>query len=290
MVIAYLVSQPHWRVDREIQALNALPQNNVYEYVFFDDLQIIINQENINIINMKNGQSLLDYDLVYCRGVIGGEEIRNAVGMIFNHAGKPFINEEVGVTQYTSKLWQYIQFQFESLPFPPTIVASGKLIAGGRIVVPCDGPIVVKATRASNGTENYLLNSLSEFSGKEDLLYCIQPFIPNSFDYRIIVAEEEILLAYKRIRQDSETHLNNVEQGGQREIMANLNVSTIELAIAAAKSVKRNLAGVDVLVADDGKEHLLEVNFNYGIPTIEGEEWERYVTGLDEFFSRKAMS
>lgn len=103
-VIAYLVSKPHWRTDREIQSLNTLSQDNVYEYVFFDDLQIIINQEKIDIINMKNGQSLLDYDLVYCRGLIG-EEMRNAVGMVFNHIGKPFINEEVGVTQYTSKLW-----------------------------------------------------------------------------------------------------------------------------------------------------------------------------------------
>lgn len=176
------------------------------------------------------------------------------------------------------------------MPFPPTIVASGKLISGGRIVVPYDGPLIVKATKASNGAENYLLSSLSEFSGKEDLLYCIQPFIPNSFDYRIIVAEEEILLVYKRIRQGNETHLNNIEQGGQREITASLNIFTTELAIAAAKSVKRNLAGVDVLVADDGKEYLLEVNFNYGTPTIEGEEWESYVTDLDKFFSRKAAS
>lgn len=287
--IAYIVSKSWPRVERELECLNLFSKECSYESVLMDNLKVVLEPGFIDIIDVNSDKSILDFDLVYCRAM-GGEEIRGAVGMLLSHANKNFINEEVAITQYTSKLWQYMKFSIEGLPFPRTVVASGRSIKRGKIDFPHGGPMVVKSTRGSNGLDNYLLNTLDEFSGDDETLYCIQEFIPNQFDYRIIVAEDEILLAYKRLRQSKDTHMNNIKQGGKREIVEQLSDETKALAIRAGKVLKRNLSGVDVLVANDGSEYLLEVNFNYGVPMFEGEIWHEYISNLGKFFNRKASS
>src|SRR5690606_7158125 len=125
--------------------------------------------------------------------------------------------------------------------------------------------------------------------------FIAQRFIPNSFDYRIVVAGDKVLIGYKRIRQQGgERHVNNVARGARPELVGEeeLPSEVAKLAIAAAQSIGRELSGVDVLCSDEtGSYVVLEANFNFATAVFEqfGEQVvENYYKSLDDYFGMLA--
>lgn len=267
--------------------LASLGEDNYFLEQYSDMIFTIIGGE-VSITSAVTGRDVGSYDLVYIRG-IGQEEVRNTIALYLENRNKAFINSELKQRQFTSKLIQYVAFANKGLAVPDTVYANVIHREKALASLGTGFPIVVKSTTGSNGNDNFLVNSLDELNSLEITAACVmQPFLENQFDYRIVVAESDVLIAYKRVRSGDD-YRNNISQGGSRELVKDLSGELTDMAVRAARAVNRDLAGVDILVAEKtGRPYILEVNFNYGTPAFDPETDADYFTKLASFLHRKA--
>jgi ribosomal protein S6--L-glutamate ligase len=87
-------------------------------------------------------------------------------------------------------------------------------------------------------------------------LALIQPFIPNTFDTRTLVAYGEVLGTIKRTRTNG--YLNNISQGAIASAYT-LSDEEKQVTINAARVCRIDFAGVDIIHTDTGPV-VLEVN------------------------------
>lgn len=283
--ILYLVSKHSVKVTREIESLNKQSSTNTYDILMYSDLMVTIKNGVIDIVSCLDHASIRGYDMVFHRSMHAGH-MRSAVTLLMASLGKKVVNRENHNIQCTSKLEQYTQFALHGLSIPDTLIVRGDKLSANMIRKHFNAPIVVKAIEGSNGRDNFLVSDLDDLPRLDNTMYyAVQPFIENKYDYRIIVADDEIIASYRRVRDEkSGSHLNNVSQGGRRELTANLPAAAGKLAIDGAKLLGRDLAGADVLEGGDGRCYLLEVNFSYGVPQLEEGAFTQYIVGLDRFF------
>jgi glutathione synthase/RimK-type ligase-like ATP-grasp enzyme len=251
-------------------ALNNMTGALQCDLVKYEDVLCIIDDAIENCLVPHLGTSISDYDLIYIHGV-GGEDMRSIIAEIAKSAGIPCLNQENLGYQYINKANQYLAFKRAGLPIPYTMVGYPKVL---RETVAAEGVAtsrIVKLANGSNGNDNFLVNSARQFDDcATSEVYVMQPFIPNDYDYRVIVAGNKAILSYKRTRDSSKTHVNNVRKGATRDFGAGDLPDDIEqLAVAASKAVNREISGVDILVAHSGEKYILESNFNYGLPKME---------------------
>lgn len=255
----------------------------------YRDIVISIIDGNVQFVSAVTGRDLASYDLVYIRDITH-EEVRNALAMYLTHHQKKYINSELGRSQYTNKILQYVALALAGLPVPDTIYASVDHRKKASQLLG-NFPLVAKSTTGSNGSDNFLLSSIDELKNiNPDTAFLLQSFIPNLYDYRIIVADDEVLLGYKRVRKDETEYLNNVSRGATRELVQEIDDAIRTTAIAAAKVLGRNLSGVDILQNKETGQHvILEVNFNYGSPRFENEILDNYFEKLASYLNKKAI-
>lgn len=254
----------------------------------YSDIVISIIDGNVQFVSAVTGRDLASYDLVYIRDITH-EEVRNALAMYLTYHQKKYINSELGRSQYTSKILQYVALGLARLPVPNTVYASAVHREKASQLLG-DYPLVAKSTTGSNGSDNFLVSSVDELNKiNPDTAFVLQSFIPNLYDYRIIVADDEILLGYKRVRRDESQYLNNVSKGATRELVREIDDAIRTTAVAAAKVLGRNLAGVDILQnKDTGQIVILEVNYNYGSPRFESHILNNYFEKLAAYLNKKA--
>ena len=254
----------------------------------YSDIVISIIDGEVRFTSALSGRDLSSYDLVYIRDTTH-EELRNSLAMYLTHHHKFYINSELGRSQYTSKILQYVALALANVPVPNTIYASADHREKASQLLG-NYPLVAKSTTGSNGNDNFLIGSADELNKiDQNASFVIQAFIPNLYDYRIIVAEDDILLSYKRVRQGDEDYLNNVSQGATRELVLDLDATIRKTAIKAAKVLGRNLSGVDILQNKETGEHVvLEINFNYGSPRFESDILDGYFERLASYLNKKA--
>jgi glutathione synthase/RimK-type ligase-like ATP-grasp enzyme len=255
----------------------------------YSDIIITIIDGNVQFVSAVTGRDLASYDLVYIRDITH-EEVRNALAMYLTHHQKKYINNELGRSQYTSKLLQYVALGLAGLPVPNTVYASAVHREKASYLLG-DYPLVAKSTTGSNGSDNFLVSTVYELNKiNPHGAFVLQSFIPNLYDYRIIVADDDILLGYKRIRRDESDYLNNVSMGATRELVQEIDDDIRTTAIAAAKILGRNLSGVDILQnKETGRYVILEVNFNYGSPRFESHILNNYFEKLAAYLNKKAI-
>lgn len=130
-------------------------------------------------------------------------------------------------------------------------------------------PFIFK-TDGSRGRNVILISSEAEFDAvmatkPKYARALVQPFIPNTFDTRTLVAYGEILGSIKRTRTSG--FLNNIAQGAIPEVYT-LTDEGGDVARRAAQACGTDFAGVD-LIHTDGGPIVLEVNKS---PQIHGFE------------------
>lgn len=130
-------------------------------------------------------------------------------------------------------------------------------------------PFIFK-TDGSRGRNVVLISSEAEFitamaTKPQYARALVQPFIPNTFDTRTLVAYGEILGSIKRTRTSG--FLNNIAQGAIPEVYT-LTVEERDIARRAAQVCGTDFAGVDFIHTPDGPI-VLEVNKS---PQIHGFE------------------
>jgi RimK family alpha-L-glutamate ligase len=255
----------------------------------YSDIAFIFKEGVQRCLFIDDGTDLTDADLVYFRGT-SAEHIRHAVALFLNHNGVPMVNSESTNFQTTTKLEQYSALALAGLPIPDSVfVNKPEYYQQAFDLLGTAFPIVAKSISGSNGNDNQLVRSEEELEQLDMPLPIFQKFIPNTFDYRVIVAGDHVALSYKRIRSaNKDDYKNNISQGGTREA-AELSEELQEIAVRAAQTIGREFTGLDIMPnAETGEHVILEVNFNFGTPhfkdvTIEQGYYEditRYLRGL----------
>ena len=162
----------------------------------------------------------------------------------------------------------------ENISIPPTYFSTTPKIEERlkAIVSFCSYPFIMKSTRGTYGNDIFLIRDEGEFIaampqlGKK-IQYICQKFIPNTFDYRIIIGKGEMLSAEKRTRQPGE-YRNNAFLGADESFLESVDVPLKVHTIAKDSSASLGLdwAGVDIVTSTKtGKNFVLELNRRPGL-------------------------
>jgi glutathione synthase/RimK-type ligase-like ATP-grasp enzyme len=238
---------------------------------YWEELYFEINKDRQLIVD-SDGKDISDYDLVICvnwyrNGAQGpSRDLAYATALYLDKKNTPFWNQEMLKQRSTTKLSAMMQLAIAGLDVPDTLFSlDAKLLSEKATKYPG----ILKDVSASRGRSNFLIKSendkLKRFSGvKGHNTLMFQEFIPNDGDLRIVCFDSKPVLVIKRKRQNTSTHLNNTSQGGLATLMSFSELE--EKAVNACKKVcdimGRNIAGIDLLPANDGssRQVFLEVN------------------------------
>ncbi len=270
--------------QRFVDALNKHSQN-IAQIINYSDIVVSIKRGVVTFTTIAGEDIFKNIDLVYLRGITF-EPLRHAAGAYLSSRGIAIVNSESHNFQTMSKLEQYVVLAIHGVPIPDSVyVGRSDHFEAIPLLLGSTFPLVAKSITGRNGDENVLVHSVDELKSLAIDQPIFQPYIENTFDYRVIVAGKEVLLAYKRIRGNDGSHKNNVSQGGRRE-MTEISEELEHIAISAANAVGREFTGLDILPSTDGSLNVvLEVNFNFGTPEFEDEEQEkRYYEKVDRYF------
>lgn len=251
--------------DQDIQFYYGALNGFIYEY----------DGERLRVTDPASGMDLADFDLVFFIqwGLL--PQHAYAAATYVRQAGVPILRSETARQIPMSKLGELPLLIGKKLKVPKTIVAPLPLIKerAKQEALPFDYPFVLKSITGTQGSDNYLIRSVADLEDKQDPTsassFVVQEFIPNDCDYRFVVADGEILYALRRTRS-GDTHMNNTSQGGRAVFVEpdTFSKEVLDTAIRAAEAVgRRDFAGVDIIITDDGTAYVLEVNSSPEIVT-----------------------
>jgi glutathione synthase/RimK-type ligase-like ATP-grasp enzyme len=236
------------------------------EIYSFEEVKLFIEKNNVRAFVGK--KSILRYSTVYFRRV--GEK-RN-LAFILSHICKKnnitFIDKLYQATNEPSKLKQTAFLALNNLLVPKTYFSSNYNQTSIKNAEKFLGfPMVIKISKSKKGEGVFLAQdkkeALSIVKNYPEGEILIQEFIPNNYDYRILVLDNSIGCVIKRERTDKKKEFrNNVCLGATEKF---LNISTVSTtlkkdAILAAKKSDIQVAGVDIVVSPDNRNYVLEVN------------------------------
>lgn len=133
-------------------------------------------------------------------------------------------------------------------------------------------PLIAKLTRGSTGRSVYKLNSMEELNAfiyeknQAGEFFLLQKYHPISCDYRVIVVGNKVLGIMKRSPNGNEWRTNFSLGGKVAPLKKNPEME--KLALAAARQMKLDLAGIDIL-QDKEQLHIIETN---SLPQFKGFE------------------
>lgn len=131
-------------------------------------------------------------------------------------------------------------------------------------------PIVVKESNTSQGSGVFLakneqslkdiLRQRASLSERKEIF--LQEFIPNSFEYRLLITGKSVAVAEKKVRSKNEEFRNNVHLGAKEEFIDTslLEESVKKTALLAAKVTGIDIAGVDIVMSSNNQPVVFEVN------------------------------
>lgn len=241
----------------------------------FDDLEYILTNDKVEMF--INDVLLDEFDAVYLRywGIASAQSHALAVARYCKIKDIPFVDEEAFKIGSFNKINQYLNLYECQVPFPATVICSAD-----RVIVHAEErlqyPFVLKDARGTRGDNNFLIRDRSELSDvishHRDKTFVMQQYIDNDGDYRVFVTGDTVGLIIHR-KSATGTYLNNTSKGGSATLVEESKVSKTMLddALRAAKFFGRNIAGVDMVVASDGRHYCFEVN---RAPQIEHSSFE----------------
>ena len=179
-----------------------------------------------------------------------------------------------------------------NIPVPNTFFHNGGRINDKNINTIkeiCKFPCIYKIAEGSLGSNVYIINNEKEI--KETILenkkynrYIFQEYIPNDFDYRVVIANGKPTSVSKRTRT-TDDYRNNVALGADEDFfdIKDIPNDVLDIAVRASKALNLNWAGVDVVThKETGKNYVLEVNRRPGLTEKSSEITAayKYIKGL----------
>ncbi|PWJ80485.1 RimK family alpha-L-glutamate ligase [Pseudaminobacter salicylatoxidans] len=205
-------------------------------------------------------------DAVLVRSVAAGsfEAITRRLGVLHALArlGVPVWNSAQAIERCVDKSMTTFLLQRAGLPTPATFAVEGR-DAAQAIVAHEAGPLVLKPLFGAQGRGIRLVRSTEDLPPEADVsgVYYLQRYVPRPGppfrDYRVFVCADRVLAMMLRRGDD---WITNINRGATPEGLVSPDGELEKLAIAAARAVGADFAGVDILPDAEGRLFILEVN------------------------------
>ena len=126
-------------------------------------------------------------------------------------------------------------------------------------------PVIIKATGGSHGVGVMKIDSRESLYSIIDYLYAsdtkviMRQFIDSRTSARLIVLDGKVIasIEYSAPKDDFRTNVGRKPVVKEKEFSDDVN----ELAIKAVSSMGYKFGGVDILIDEDGKPYIVEINF-----------------------------
>ena len=218
------------------------------------------------------GEDLTSCDAVLARIIPAGSLEQIIVRVDALHAleerGIPVINSPRAIERTVDKLWTTALLAHAGLPVPETVVcehpdeAMATFRALGDVIVkPLFGSMGLGMVRVSD--EEMAFRVFRTLETLRSVYYLQRAIDHDGCDVRAFVVGGRVIGAIERTAPGWKT---NLARGGRARAVT-LPAARVESALAAAKAVGADYAGVDLLPARDGTTYVVEVN---GIPGWRG--------------------
>lgn len=137
-----------------------------------------------------------------------------------------------------------VRAQVEDLGGFPVIVKVGGYEGGV-------GVIVAESTRS--------LFSLLDYLWARSVHPTLSAFVPDAVHWRVVVVGDQAVAAYRNTQEDDD--FRTYAEDDASLYTAEVEAELASLAVAATRAIRRETAGVDVLVHPSGRHYVLEANF-----------------------------
>jgi RimK family alpha-L-glutamate ligase len=241
------------------------------EVINFTNFSFEIDNNNLSILQLKNVKA----DLAIVRGMfLSMNSVTPIIDFIKNKKIKVFDNGVYTHKYSINKVSDLVKLSLAGIDTPDTFYSKmpKDFIDHAEKV---GYPLVVKSAKMGKGEsvskvnskeelEKYINNVTEENKFKKTII--MQEFIPYKFDLRVFVLGDHIY-TMRRIPPKGDFRAN-FSIGGTVELF-DLSTEHKTLAKNAAKAVGLDIAGVDLLIKENGEAVVLEVNHTPGMMGIE---------------------
>lgn len=232
----------------------------------FEEIELFIEKNNVQAVIAK--KSLEKYNMLFFRRVGENRNLAFILSSIAKKRGTLYLDKVYEKTNEASKLKQTAILALNGISVPKTFFSSVYTENSVRSAEKFIGfPMVIKISKSKKGLGVFLANNKKEVleiiqkESTEEII--IQEFIPNNFDYRILVLGNSIGCIIKRERPDKKNEFRNNVYLGATETFLKLNTLDKKIkneAIRAAKIANIQIAGVDMIVGANNQTYVFEVN------------------------------
>ena len=216
------------------------------------------------------GVDLKDFSSVWLSSFWRSRDLAYAAKLYLDHFGIPHTYVEKG----TSKITDQVQFALNNILIPNTFFVDTRDIADyvKKIEEVCGYPLIIKDIRGSGGRYSAYIRNRKELLAKFSKLsryrkYFFQKFIPNEYDWGILVVNGKVVSAEKSYPKDSEFR-NNACNGAKEVFVEKKDVPKPiqDIAIKASEILGLSWSRSDIIIDKNTNiSYLLEVNRCPGI-------------------------
>jgi ribosomal protein S6--L-glutamate ligase len=245
------------------------------EVFYYYKFSIYFKQNTLEIFYNNKKMNFKNFLFFISRYSFCGEHIHGSYSLVdfLSKTGIPFFNSLKSSILGKNKRDSLIKLALADIPITPTGINYSHFFLDQHLNKNKTGKYVVKLNSSSLGNHVALVESkisfisFMEFFGSSkphaaDLL--IQPYIDSdSTDYRIFVVGNKVVAGMKRKGSGIEFRSNVAKGGNGKQITPTKKMA--DLAVRAAKILKLDYAGVDIIKDKKGKIMVIEVNPNPGL-------------------------
>lgn len=246
-------------VDKVITA--ATSQDWICSVALYEELVFNFSGSQLEIT--YRGQNILEYDYFILRSIHKNKQkqllYRYLVARHLLDHQKPTINGRhyVHFRGGLDKLAQTQVFQEHAMPYVPTWASGSHEVFSHSL----DFPVIAKKRVSSSGKHVVKLDTQAAFDSFVATIdlpdYVFQPYVPLTFDYRVLVLGAQVLGVIKRYNSAEDFRTNVVVNHHYQ--LHDPDDALSEVALKAARVCLLDYVGVDI-VEFDNQLQVLEIN------------------------------
>jgi glutathione synthase/RimK-type ligase-like ATP-grasp enzyme len=216
---------------------------------------------------LHKNKNIKDYDFIWLSSTFSSRDISRSISLYLKYHNTPHTDMNYG--EGSSKLVDLTHFCLNTIPTPKSFFQKGDGIYHNISLLEkvCGFPLIIKDTKGLRGRNSYLANSKQELKGIINNLpknknFIFQQFIPNDYDWGILVAHGKVVSAEKSYRTKEEFRNNACH--GAKEIfvdVSKVSKDVTDIALNACKILNLDWGRADIVIDKiTNKPYLLEFN------------------------------
>lgn len=229
----------------------------------FKDLEFSFQDDHVAI--MHKGVDLKEFSFVWLSSSWISRDLAYAIKLYLDDADVPYSYVEKG----TSKVTDHMLFALNKIQVPDTLFLGSKNIEKGiaQIEKVCGYPLVVKDTKGSRGADSILVYTREDLVAEMKKLpkhksYLFQRFVPNDYDWGVMVVNGEVVSGEKSYPQLGEFR-NNTCNGAKEVFVDPIDIpeKIKQMALATSKALGLSWSRSDIIINKDTQApYLMEIN------------------------------